>query len=86
MDQIASHGAPSRHRGTVLLGVASAAAIGVLWTALSVPAHEGDERVLVDTAPLPPSMAMARLDDGVDWSRVEVASDVGPAAVAAYER
>jgi hypothetical protein len=28
---------------------------------------------------------LARLDDGVDWSRVEVAPDAAPAAVAAYE-
>jgi len=27
----------------------------------------------------------ARLDDGVDWQRVEVWTDFGPAAVAAYE-
>jgi hypothetical protein len=28
----------------------------------------------------------ARLDDGVDWQRVEVWTEFGPAAVAAYER
>jgi hypothetical protein len=86
MHESPAHPTPERHRGTLLLGVAAAAAIGVLWTALSVPAHDGDERVFVDTAPLPPSVSLARLDEGVDWSSVEVAPDAAPAAVAAYER
>lgn len=80
---------PARaHRGTMLLGVAAAAAVGVLWTALSVPGPDGDDRVWVDTAPAAAQAptAHARLDDGVDWSRVDAAPDPAPLAVAAYER
>jgi hypothetical protein len=82
------HPANRPHRGTMLLGVAAAAAIGVLWTALAVPGADADERGWVDTAPstAPAPTATARLDDGVDWSRVEAAPDAAPMAVAAYER
>jgi len=80
------HQTSERRRGTVLLGVAAAAAIGVLWTALSVPGFEGDERVWVDTAPAKAATLTARLDDGVDWERAEAAPDAAPPAVAAYER
>lgn len=81
------HPAREHRRGTMLLGVAAAAAIGVLWTALAVPGAGGDERVWVDTAPPTAAAptATARLDDGVNWSRVEAASDAAPMAVAAYD-
>ncbi len=81
-----------RRRGFRLLGVAGGAAVGVLLVALGTPGVElSDEGVWIDSAPASTHEPVAHprlaaLDSGVDWSRVESASDFGPAAVAAYER
>jgi hypothetical protein len=78
-----------QRRGLTLLGVAGAAAAGVLLVALASPAHDGlAERMLLDTAPAAatmPAERLAALDDGLDWSRVERAGEHAQAAVAAYE-
>lgn len=69
---------PMRHGGFTLLGLAGGAVGAALLLALSTSIPEDvPETVRRD---------VAALDDGVDWSRVEAATDYGPAAVAAYER
>jgi hypothetical protein len=79
-----------QRRGLTLLGVAGAAAAGVLLVALASPGHDAQhERVLLDTAPAaaaPDAERLAMLDEGVDWSRVAIAPEHAQAAVAAYER
>ncbi len=93
---------PMRHGGFTLLGLAGGAVGAALLLALSTSIPEDvPETVLRDAAPTarvatalpaPPGHShaaparVAALDDGVDWSRVEAATDYGPAAVAAYER
>jgi hypothetical protein len=78
-----------QRRGLTLLGVAGAAAAGVLLVALTTPTHDAlHERVLFDTAPAsvaPVAERLAALDDGVAWSSVAHAPEHAQAAVAAYE-
>lgn len=82
---------PTSRRGLALASVAAGAALGLLLVAFGVSVGTSDavsEPLRVDTAPIPavPATHVAALDAGVDWSRVEAASDVAPMAVAAYER
>lgn len=87
-----------KHRGNgrivAALAVAAGALLGVAFVALSTssgPSATADD-VHLDTAPgFEPSPVArtargASLDDGVNWAAVEPSADVGPMAVAAYER
>lgn len=89
-------GRQGRARGRLVtaLAVAAGALLGMAFIALStasVPPPAADD-VQLDTAPRmqrdPVTRAApgARLDEGVNWTAVEPSVDVGPMAVAAYER
>lgn len=78
-------------RGIKVLSLAGGAALGVLVIALGGPDPDAATDPWIDTAPaLVPAVAASesetRLDAGVNWERVEVWHEFGPAAVAAYER
>jgi hypothetical protein len=85
-------------RGFRLLSLAAGAALAMLLVALGtrdIGATAEPSWIESPPAMLPgtaePGGAVAerqaqRLDEGVDWERVEVWTEFGPAAIAAYER
>lgn len=85
-----------RNRGGIALALAAAAGglLGVALIAVSAPAAPpaAAEDVRLDSAPTDASHPMARashsapLDEGVNWAAVQPSVEVGPMAVAAYER
>jgi len=92
------HAQPNGHRGFKLLSLAAGAVLAMLLVALGTrDIDAATEAPWIDGPPaLPPGAVepggaltervAVRRDDGVDWQQVEVWSEFGPAAVAAYER
>jgi hypothetical protein len=88
----------SGHRGFRLLSLAAGAVLAMALVALGTrDIDAATEPSWTDAPPatppgtVEPGGAMTeqlaqRRDEGVDWTRVEVWSEFGPAAVAAYER
>ena len=77
-------------RGFKVLSIAGGIALAVLLVALGTP-RDAETEPWTDSAPAvvpvtPTAEAVAALDAGVDWQHVEVWTEFGPAAVAAYER